>query len=467
MTRYQSRVLLTDVVVIVASAWISQLLWVPERIPLLIGDQTSPMALSYTWLSTFLVLLWLLVMQTVGTRNHRIIGVGNTEYRRVIQSAILTFALVAILGYLTKTEFGRLYVLGFFVTAIILLILSRWCWRKWLGSQRARGQMCDVAYLVGSTEAVQQISDELLRHPEAGFQIAGTFVLNSGSPEVQELKQELPILLSFEQSGASHLVLCSSDSLSPEAIKEISWALDPKRHELIVAPSIIGVGGPRIHSRPVAGLPLIHIETPDFANSGSLTKRLFDFIGSLLILILISPVLLVVACMVKFTSAGPVFYKQERVGLDGKPFHMLKFRSMRVNADAQLAELLKSQGKGDQPFFKLEQDPRITPIGHFLRKHSLDEFPQLINVLTGTMSLVGPRPQRPAEVELYDSVAARRLLVKPGMTGLWQVSGRSTLTWEESIRLDLYYVENWTMAVDLQILARTVNAVLRPGASAV
>jgi lipopolysaccharide/colanic/teichoic acid biosynthesis glycosyltransferase len=178
--------------------------------------------------------------------------------------------------------------------------------------------------------------------------------------------------------------------------------------------------------------------------------------------LLLSPVLLVVALTVKLTSPGPIFYRQERIGRGGKPFGMIKFRSMIVNADAQLATLLEQQGTSDKPLFKVTDDPRITPVGRFIRKYSIDELPQLFNVFLGEMSLVGPRPQRPAEVALYDDIAHRRLRVKPGMSGLWQVSGRSALSWEDALRLDLYYVENWSLASDIIILFRTFKAVFMP-----
>ncbi|MFI5429457.1 sugar transferase [Aeromicrobium sp. UC242_57] len=167
-----------------------------------------------------------------------------------------------------------------------------------------------------------------------------------------------------------------------------------------------------------------------------------------------------VAVAVKLTSPGTVFFKHERIGRDGKPFKMIKFRSMRSGSDAQLQSLLDAQGTAGTPLFKITNDPRITRVGGFIRRFSIDELPQLINVVKGDMSLVGPRPQQAEEVELYDDAAHRRLHVRPGMTGLWQVSGRSDLSWEEAIRLDTSYVENWSMTADLLILWRTVRAVL-------
>jgi exopolysaccharide biosynthesis polyprenyl glycosylphosphotransferase len=265
---------------------------------------------------------------------------------------------------------------------------------------------------------------------------------------------------------ADTVINTSSDELTPVRVRELSWSLEPGRQHLIVAPSLTDVGGPRIHTRPVAGLPLIHVETPRYEGRKRFSKRAFDILGSGLILLVASPILLVVALLVKFTSPGPVLYRQERIGLNGEPFNMLKFRSMRVNADAELAALLAQQGTSDRPLFKVQNDPRLTRVGATLRKFSLDEFPQLINVFRGDMSLVGPRPQREGEVALYDSAAKRRLIVQPGMTGLWQVSGRSALSWEDAIRLDLYYVENWSLMGDVIILWRTIRAVVAPGKEA-
>jgi exopolysaccharide biosynthesis polyprenyl glycosylphosphotransferase len=210
----------------------------------------------------------------------------------------------------------------------------------------------------------------------------------------------------------------------------------------------------------VSGLPLIHVETPSYDGPKRFAKRAFDLVFALGLVVLLAPVFLVVAFAIKVTSRGPVFYGQERIGLSGEPFTMLKFRSMVTDADAHLATLLAAQGTGDTPLFKVKDDPRVTRVGRVLRRYSIDELPQLLNVLRGDMSLVGPRPQRDGEVRLYDSKAGRRLVVKPGMSGLWQVSGRSNLSWEDAIRLDLYYVENWSITNDIIILLRTARAVV-------
>ncbi len=213
--------------------------------------------------------------------------------------------------------------------------------------------------------------------------------------------------------------------------------------------------------KAVANLPFIHLQEPQFAEAGSWPKVWFDKVVATAILVLVSPLLILTALAIKATSRGPVLFRQTRIGLDGQPFGMLKFRSMSVGADADLAQLLDDQGSADSPLFKIDDDPRITPVGKFLRRFSIDELPQLWNVLRGDMSLVGPRPQRQVEVDLYATKDFRRLRVRPGMTGLWQVSGRSDLDWEDAIKLDNYYVENWSMIGDLIILSRTVRAVFR------
>jgi exopolysaccharide biosynthesis polyprenyl glycosylphosphotransferase len=245
-------------------------------------------------------------------------------------------------------------------------------------------------------------------------------------------------------------------------VRRLSWDLEGTDTELIMAPALTNIAGPRVHTQPVAGLPLIHVDHPTYRGANRIVKRLFDLFGSLTLVALFSPVLLAVAVAIKVTSKGPVFFRQDRVGLNGETFRMIKFRSMVVDAEKRLDALKKerSADAGNQVLFKMRNDPRITTVGRFIRRFSIDELPQLFNVVTGEMSLVGPRPPLRSEVDLYGDDALRRLLVKPGMTGLWQVSGRSDLTWDDSVRLDVYYVENWSITGDLAILWRTARAVL-------
>ena len=243
-------------------------------------------------------------------------------------------------------------------------------------------------------------------------------------------------------------------------LRRLSWALEGTGIELLVAPSLTDVAGPRIVVRPVQGLPLLHIEEPEFHGAKRVLKASIDRVLATVALVVACPIMMVTAIAIKVSDGGPIFYRQVRVGRLGAEFVMWKFRTMSVDAEDRHAQLL-AQAKHDGVLFKLADDPRATPLGRVLRRYSIDEIPQLLNVMAGSMSLVGPRPQRPFEVAQYADDARRRLLVKPGMTGLWQVSGRNTLTWEETIQLDLHYVDNWSVTRDLVILAKTAWTVLR------
>jgi exopolysaccharide biosynthesis polyprenyl glycosylphosphotransferase len=469
-TVYARRVVFTDALALIWVTFGVQIAWFGLDSARLAGDGNIPdLAIGYTTVSVVIVIAWLGALALYDTRDSRYIGTGAGEYRRIVDSAIRLFAFVAIVAYAFKIDLARGYIFIAFPLGVVLLLLTRWMWRQWLNAQRRSGQFTANVVLVGSTESVQLIARELGRHPEEGYRVVGVCV-PAGDIGASLAGSTTPILgripdavTAMRSVGADTVAVTSSDQLGAQTVRELSWELEGGREHLIVAPSLTEINGPRIHTRPVAGLPLIHVEMPRYDGSTLFLKRAFDIVGSAVLLILLSPLLLVVALLVKVTSPGPVLYRQERIGLNGHPFDMLKFRSMRVNADADLATLLAAQGRGDTPLFKLENDPRVTSVGHLLRKYSLDEFPQLFNVLFGSMSLVGPRPQREGEVALYDAAARRRLLLKPGMSGLWQVGGRSSLGWEDAIRLDLYYVENWSLTSDIVILWRTVRAVLAPG----
>jgi exopolysaccharide biosynthesis polyprenyl glycosylphosphotransferase len=255
------------------------------------------------------------------------------------------------------------------------------------------------------------------------------------------------------------VAVAASGELTASRLRRLGWQLEGTEIDLVVTPALADVAGPRIHTQPVAGLPMIHVEAPEFRGGRKVVKALFDRALALTALLLVSPLCLVVALAIKLTSRGPVLFRQARVGRGGREFHVFKFRTMVAGAHA-MRDLLADRNENDGLLFKIRNDPRVTRVGRWLRKWSLDELPQLLNVLFGQMSLVGPRPPLPEEVARYDGDVARRLLVKPGITGLWQVSGRSDLSWEDGVRLDLYYVENWSLAADLVILCKTVGAVL-------
>ncbi|MDQ0078471.1 exopolysaccharide biosynthesis polyprenyl glycosylphosphotransferase [Arthrobacter oryzae] len=280
----------------------------------------------------------------------------------------------------------------------------------------------------------------------------------SGLPIVGYRPDARSIVDAITSCGADAVAVSAGVQLHPQTLRHLGWELASRNIGLIMAPALTDIAGPRIHTQQVAGLPLIHVTTPTLEGGQRVAKRLFDVLVSGLLIVLSLPVMALVATLVKVDSPGPVLFRQDRVGIEGKHFSMLKFRSMMVDAEQQLAGL-KNRNEGSGLLFKMKNDPRITRVGGVLRKFSLDELPQLFNIFVGSMSLVGPRPPLPSEVAEYEHDVRRRLLVKPGLTGLWQVSGRSNLSWQDSVRLDLYYVENWSLAGDLIILMKTFRAV--------
>lgn len=322
--------------------------------------------------------------------------------------------------------------------------------------------------LLGGPSAVAHLASSLETAKHAGYLPIAAYV--PGAPEGRGLELEcgLPVLghrpdagsiiEAIESCGADAVAVSAGVQLHPQTLRHLGWELASRNVGLIMAPALTDIAGPRIHTQQVAGLPLIHVTTPTLEGGQRVAKRLFDIVVSGTLIVLTAPIMMIVALAVATESRGPVFFRQIRVGIEGTHFNMLKFRSMVVDAEEKLAEL-SHRNEGSGILFKIKNDPRITRVGRFLRKYSLDELPQLFNILAGSMSLVGPRPPLPREVEAYEQDVRRRLLVKPGLTGLWQVSGRSNLSWQDSVRLDLYYVENWSMAGDLIIILRTVRAV--------
>lgn len=414
-------------------------------------------------------LIWMLILDAADSRDEHVVGHGITEYDRVFRGTLSTFAVTLAAAFFLRIDLARTLFLVAFPAGLVVVVTVRWMWRQWLRRQQRVERFVHRTVVIGELRKSGHIIKTLHRTEDTGMKILGLLTEHSHGMMVEGV----PVLGKFrdlervvEQLSIDTVVLSGADEISPKVMRRIGWNMANQDVDWIVAPSLTDVAGPRIHSRPVAGLPLVHVDFPRLDGARRFLKRTFDIIGSSLLIVLLLPVLIATAIAVKASSPGPVFYKQERVGRDRTHFDMLKFRSMVIDADAQLAALLEEQGRADQPLFKVENDPRITPVGRFIRKYSLDELPQLFNVLRGQMSLVGPRPQRDAEVALYDDAAHRRLMVKPGMSGLWQVSGRSSLSWEDTIRLDLYYVENWSFMQDIVILFRTFKAVVAPGASA-
>ncbi|MEU7978113.1 sugar transferase [Micromonospora sp. NPDC049081] len=424
--------------------------------------------IPYVVVAPALVLVWLVSLKALRCYDDRVLGYGADEYRRVSGASLRLAGGVAIAGYIFDVGVSRGFLGISFAVGTVGLVVTRFAARKALHRARCRGDGWSRRVLVvGDTAHVLELVHTLRREPYAGYHVVGACIPDALLAPVPQRLSDVPVVGSLRgipeaaaAIGADTVAVTASGELTATRLRRLGWQLEGTGIDLVVAPALTDVAGPRIHTRPVAGLPLIHVEAPEFRGARKLVKELVDRSAAAVALALLLPLVAVIALAVKLDSRGPVLFRQTRVGQGGQEFGVLKFRTMVVNADALLAELA-ARNETNGLMFKMRDDPRVTRIGRLLRKWSADELPQLVNVLLGQMSLVGPRPPLPSEVARYDGDVARRLLVKPGMTGLWQVSGRSDLSWEDGIRLDLYYVENWSLAADLTILWKTFGAVLR------
>ncbi len=420
---------------------------------------------AYLQLSLTLPVLWVLLIAAQRGYEQRFLGTGPEEYRRILQSGLVMFCSIAVVSYALRSEVARGYVFIAIPVTVLFTLLLRRRLRSWIYRLRSRGLALQRVLVVGRADVVVSVIEKLDREPQHGLVPVGACVPFVGV-EVSHV-HDVPVvgdpgrvLDAVADTGAHVVAVVSSPDLSGQALRRLSWALEERGVELIVSPGIIEVAGPRLSIRPIAGLSLLHLERPMVNGGRMLGKLVFDRVAGVALTVLVLPLLLGLAIGVKLTSPGPALYRQTRVGAGGREFTMLKFRSMVVDADHRRAALL-TLSDGNGVLFKLRRDPRVTRFGAVLRRFSLDELPQLLNVVRGDMSLVGPRPPLPEEVAGYSADAARRLKVRPGLTGLWQVSGRSDLNWEESLRLDLRYTDNWSIALDVSILWRTLRAVVR------
>lgn len=466
VTAYLTRVSWSDAVVVTVAVLAAQIFRFGSDDPL---QPNGGWGLPATFVSIALIVCWLLALRATQSLDRRIVGSGPQEYSRVITACLSLFGVLAMLDLVFRLNIARGFLLVALPAGTLGLLLTRWMWRKDLIRQRAKSQNLERVLVVGAVSPSKPLVERLLKSPTLGYDVVGVCLPPSrrGTPEeLRVAEQMIPVFGDFDDvrdavlhTGATTVAVTSAEALGHQAMQDLSWDLEGIHVEMLVAPGVTDVAGPRMMVRPVAGLPLLHIDKPRYEGANKFRKGFLDRFGASFALLLAAPVMLCVALAVKLDSRGPIFYKATRVGLNNEPFSMWKFRSMVQDADQKKANLAHlDQGAG--VLFKMRDDPRVTRVGKFIRRYSLDELPQLFNVLGGSMSLVGPRPPLPDEVEKYDGRVSRRMLVKPGVTGLWQVSGRSDLTWEESVRLDLSYVENWSMMQDIVILWRTAQAVM-------
>jgi exopolysaccharide biosynthesis polyprenyl glycosylphosphotransferase len=417
---------------------------------------------GYLVLSLTLPLLWLIAVRVAGGYEKRYLGAGADEFRKVLNAGVSLTAAFALISYAANNELSRAYLSISMPVVIGLDLLARFALRKRLHFRRLRGECMSTVVAVGHEAAVEQLINELRRESHHGLQVVAACL--AGEAELTEVAG-VPVVGNLDATatvvrniGAGTVAVLSCPEMDGVKLRTLAWELEKTSTDLCVAPALIDVAGPRTTIRPTAGLTLLHVDHPQLSGPRQVLKDMFDRFAAALGLLAISPLLLAIAVAIRLSDKGPALFTQARVGKDGGQFKIYKFRTMVVDAEARLADL-QARNESDGVLFKMRDDPRITAVGAWLRRWSLDELPQLLNVLLGDMSLVGPRPALPREAEQYADHVRRRLVVKPGVTGLWQVSGRSNLTWDESVRLDLRYVENWSFALDMQILWKTLAAV--------
>jgi exopolysaccharide biosynthesis polyprenyl glycosylphosphotransferase len=425
---------------------------------------TSGMANSLAVLGPVMILGWVAVILALGGYRQQVFGAGLDEYKRVVNASLITGAAVGISCFLLQFPLSR----GFFVLAFLIgipaLVTGRLLLRRGIHRARIRGSLQYRVVVAGDVGHVDEIASVLRREKWLGYHVVGAIVPQPGDRE--STPSGIPLLGSTRAiaglavAAKTDVVFLAGGAFSSSTeMRRLAWDLEYEDISVVIAPSVSDVSRERMSMRPVGGVPLIHLEKPRSQDAGRRAKRTFDIVATVSLLFLFTPIFCFAAVQVWMHDHGSIFFRQTRVGRDGRTFRLWKFRTMVINAEELLAQMRQQEGH-EGGLFKMDHDPRVTKPGTWLRRFSVDELPQLLNVLRGDMSLVGPRPPLKHEVAQYDDAMARRLRVRPGMTGLWQVSGRSDLSWSETVRLDLYYVDNWSMAQDLTILARTFGAVL-------
>jgi exopolysaccharide biosynthesis polyprenyl glycosylphosphotransferase len=425
------------------------------------GSNVTPMYLA---LSLALPVLWVAALWLAGAYDVRFIGTGSDEFRKVLNAGIGLTAAVTIFSYAINLELSRAYVVIALPSLTVFDMLARFALRKRLVRRRMHGKSMHSVVAVGHELAVADLVTELGRDRYHGLNVVGACVVQPG--ELDELAG-VPvygglddITAAVKAFNADTVAVTACPEMDGIRLRSLAWELEKTGTDLCVSPALLDVAGPRTTVRPTAGLTLLHVDHPQLSGFRLVFKGMFDRCAAGAALVMLAPLMTILASAVWLHDRGPALFTQVRVGKDGHAFRIYKFRTMVVDAEQRRMELLDSNDS-DGVLFKLRRDPRVTPVGARLRRWSIDELPQLFNVFLGHMSLVGPRPALPDEADKYAEHVRRRLVVKPGLTGLWQVSGRSDLSWEESVRLDLRYVENWSFALDLQIMWKTISVLVR------
>lgn len=443
---------------------LSMVLAIQARVSIPLFAPDSQVASTVAPLSTLILALWLGALWMYGAYHPQQLDSGMRDFRRVFEASLLTSAAVGISAYLFGYPLSRGFFLMFFLVGTPALIASRWVMRTAIRSMRRRGHMHTGVLIAGDERHILDLHQVVDRETWLGFDVVG-LLPNDGISEpslkhIPVLGAPSDCLDAVRASGASLVIFTEGSFDRAAQFSLLARDLEDESAQLVVVPALTDISAQRMTARMLAGVPLVFIEKPTTREARAWLKRAFDVVGATLLLLAGLPVLLLTAIAIKLDDGGPIIFRQARVGYHRKTFWCLKFRSMVTDADSMLVDLA-DKNQSDGVLFKMRADPRITRVGRLIRRYSIDELPQLFNVLKGEMSLVGPRPALEKEVSKYENHVTRRLAVTPGLTGLWQVSGRSDLSWEDTVRLDLYYVDNWTFAQDMAILARTFMAVLR------
>jgi exopolysaccharide biosynthesis polyprenyl glycosylphosphotransferase len=418
-----------------------------------------------------LPLAWLAGLGLNRAYEVRCLGAGAVEFERLGKAFLQLTAVTAFTTFATHADLSRGFILLALPATLLLSACARYALRTVVHRARRTGGATASVLAVGGMAEIGAFTDNLVRNEHAGLHVTAACLSSHrhASAEEQEMLARRGIALVGDidtirdavlETGVSTVAVIANH-ITGEQLRWISWQLEGTDTDLVLLPALTEVAGRRLSITQVGALPFLYMAEPELKGVRRAVKGCFDRAAALLGIIALLPVLVLVGLAIRLTSRGPALFLQTRVGKNGKTFRMVKFRSMVLGAEARIETLHGLNEADGGTLFKIRCDPRVTRVGRFLRRFSIDELPQLFNVLTGSMSLVGPRPPLPQEVATYGGDVRRRLLVKPGMTGLWQISGRSDLTWEESVRIDLRYVENWSLALDAFVLAKTVRAVLR------
>ena len=381
------------------------------------------------------------------------------EFRRLILAVSASIAVIMLVSFWLQTNLSRMWVATSWALAILFTLIARRLWHWRLGHLREVGRLAFATVVVGANEEARRLV-QVMERPSFGFRPIGIVStmdvsLDLGLPELGKLDELHQVLVS---TGAE-CVFVAASAVDPEDMKSIAKAVRLAGVEVRITATLPEVLASRLTVQPLGGLTALSLRPVRLSGAQVVAKFTFDLLVAGFTLLLLSPFLIGIAIAVKATSPGPVLYRQQRVGLRGRPFTMLKFRTMRAGADRDVAALRQAHGVTDV-MFKMRDDPRVTRVGRWLRRFSLDELPQLFNVMKGEMSLVGPRPPLPEEVAQYEDWHLDRLEVPPGITGLWQISGRADLSFDDCVQLDVFYIENWSLTYELFILAKTIPVLL-------